>query len=69
MNKTQAGELLVEEIKNNSIPPIKGDITYGKIKWRGLTSNRKATDKFGTYECWYEQRGKRITSIVLIENI
>lgn len=69
MNKTQAGELLVEEIKNNSIPPIKGDITYGKIKWRGLTANRKATDKFGTYEYWYEQRGKRITSIVLIENI
>lgn len=69
MNKTQAGELLVEEIKNNSIPPIKGDITYGKIKWRGLTAHRKATNKFGTYECWYEQRGKRITSIVLIENI
>lgn len=69
MTTTQAGNILAEAIRNNSIPPIKGDITYGKIKWRGLTANRKATDKFGTYECWYEQRGKRITPIVIIKNM
>jgi hypothetical protein len=35
-------------------PPIKGEITKGKIKWRGI----KAVDCFETGEKWLEQRGK-----------
>lgn len=48
-------------------PPVKGTITKGKIKWRGLrmcVQNTPETIKF-----WVEQRGIRITEIKIINNI
>lgn len=41
----------------NMVPPIKGDITPGKLKWRGIRLCISPEGK------WFEQRGKRITSI------
>lgn len=44
------------EIRNNSTPPIKGEITLGKIRRRGITKIQ--SDKW----YWFEQRGRQISS-------
>ena len=45
-----------DELRTNAFPPIKGKITKGKLRWRGII---RVQD--GKYQ-WVEQRGKRITS-------
>ena len=66
INKEQ-NSILELAVRNNSIPPIKGEITIGKIRWRGLRLiNKKTTiDMLNQYdEIWIEQRGKRISPII-----
>lgn len=45
-------------LRNNCIPPIKGEITKGKMKWRGLS----LCAQHGHLENreWIEQRGVKI---------
>ena len=50
--------------KNFSDPPIKGEITKGKIKWRGLKLCSRAESNYTKH--WIEQRGKIISPIIRI---
>lgn len=43
----------------NCIPPLKGEVTKGKIKWRGIYLCRQKIG-FDNYS-WLEQRGKKIS--------
>jgi hypothetical protein len=54
LNKTL--ETIVREY---SVPPIKGEITKGKLRWRGL---RLCSSPMilGNTRYWIEQRGKQI---------
>jgi len=58
-------KLFEEALRKYATPPIKGDITPGKIKWRGIRQCIKQ-DLF-KQECWLEQRGKRISEIFVID--
>ena len=49
-------------LRNVAVPPIKGEITPNKIKWRGIRLVNK--NQFGKSESWIEQRGKRISEII-----
>ena len=48
---------LWKQAKQNAIPPIKGKLTFGKIRWRGI--KLAGTRNYD----WIEQRGKIITDI------
>ena len=50
-------------LRNNAEPPIKGEITRGKIKWRGIILIEKGNSR------WLSQRGKRISPIIELEMI
>lgn len=54
-------------LRNVAIPPIKGEITKSKIRWRGIRIINK--NNFGQSETWLEQRGIRISEIIIIHNI
>jgi hypothetical protein len=58
-------DVLEKDTRENSLPPIKGAITKGKLKWRGLSLIQKRTDR--GIEKWIEQRGKRISRVVLMQ--
>lgn len=60
-------DILEKAVRENSTPSIKGELTKGKIRWRGLRMIHRRTDSDGSYETWIEQRGKRITPIVVNE--
>lgn len=47
-------------------PPVKGEVTKGKLKWRGIVLKVKRND-FTSDEYWIEQRGKKISPIYTIE--
>ena len=55
-------EILERAIRENATPKIKGPITKGKLKWRGIRlvvfNSRNRT------ETWVEQRGKPISGKV-----
>jgi hypothetical protein len=55
-----------EGLYKNAIPKLKGEITKGKMKYRGI---KLVIQKISLFEedSWLEQRGKRITDIVKIE--
>lgn len=40
-------------------PPIRGEVTQGKLKWRGIRLITQRED-FNTVRYWLEQRGERI---------
>ena len=50
-------ELFEKAVRTNATPPITGDITPGKLKWRGI---RRCFNK-RTNESWLEQRGLQIS--------
>jgi len=47
-------------LRDNAVPPIKGEITRGKLKWRGIYI---VNTKFAL-RSWIEQRGKIISPII-----
>lgn len=58
-------EKWLEDIcRNHVTPPIKGEITYGKIRWRGLSLG--VFPEAGC-ECVF-QRGKRVGPVFAIES-
>lgn len=50
-------KLFEKAVRTNASPPITGDITPGKLKWRGI---RRCFNK-RTNESWLEQRGLQIS--------
>lgn len=64
MDKAAAMEYALFEkgVLENAMPPVKGEITPGKMKWRGI---RRVFNQY-TGQSWLEQRGKRITEVFTI---
>jgi len=58
-------KLMERLVRENASPPIKGEITKGKLKWRGLIMCRC----FETNETWIQQRGEDITPRISPKNI
>lgn len=54
-------------LRNNAVPPIKGEITKGKLRWRGIRMVNKFNFTFA--ERWLEQRGNRISTVIRIEQV
>jgi hypothetical protein len=61
----QEEELLKTALRTMAEPPIKGEITKGKIQWRGIRLIRQQVG-FDSYS-WLEQRGKQISPKFHIE--
>ena len=61
----QEEELFITALRNMAEPPIKGEITKGKIRWRGIRLIRQQIG-FDSYS-WLEQRGKQISPKFHIE--
>lgn len=56
--------ILETAVRENAVPPIKGELTKGKVRWRGLRMIQKGGVADGFTEVWIEQRGKRISPII-----
>lgn len=54
-------------LRNVAVPPIKGEITRGKVKWRGIRIKHKNKPLMSA--TWLEQRGVRISAIIELEGI
>lgn len=52
-------QIFVTALRTMAEPPIKGEITKGKIQWRGIRLCSQM-DGLKTYK-WLEQRGKQIS--------
>lgn len=61
----KVSEILEKSVRENSIPPIKGELTKGKLRWRGI--KRIVQNDFLRTREWIEQRGKRISPIIECE--
>lgn len=53
----QENEIFEVCLRTYATPPIVGEITKGKIKWRGIV--KCSCPELN--ECWLEQRGQRIS--------
>jgi len=55
-------EFLIAQLREFAVPKIKGEITKGKIKWRGIRLNivQKEGGQFGGRLYYLTQRGKQI---------
>ncbi len=62
----QQNDLLEYSVRNFAVPPVKGEITKGKIQWRGISLIQNGAAEYGKIEKWLEQRGKRISPIITI---
>ena len=60
----RTNDIFEMSLREKAQPPIKGNITKGKIKWRGIKIVR-TMDGNGFTE-WIEQRGERISPIIQI---
>lgn len=54
-------EFLEDVLRNRAVPPIKGEITKGKIRWRGLSIYQIKPNLSGVQKIWVEQRGVKIS--------
>lgn len=61
----QEEELFTTALRVMAEPPIKGEITKGKIRWRGIRLIRQQIE-LDSYS-WLEQRGKQISPKFHIE--
>ncbi|MBP8016570.1 hypothetical protein KAZ01_01045 [Candidatus Gracilibacteria bacterium] len=58
-------EVYIQALRMNAVPPIKGKITKGKLKWRGIKHVTYYNNL--VHEEWLEQRGKQISDKIIIE--
>ena len=59
-------EIFTIALRTMAEPPIKGEITRGKLKWRGI---RIVQCNDGLkYTKWLEQRGKQISPKIVFES-
>ncbi|MEN6623207.1 MAG: hypothetical protein ABFD50_16870 [Smithella sp.] len=61
------GKILIDEqleriLRENTTPKIKGNITKGKIRWRGIRLCQ--TSDLCMLRMWVEQRGKKIGELM-----
>ena len=63
--RRQEEELFITALRTMAEPPIKGEITKGKIRWRGIRLIRQQVG-LDSYS-WLEQRGKQISPKFHIE--
>lgn len=54
---------LEQVLRRHAVPPIRGEITRGKIQWRGIRLCQK--DRGFGLEMWIEQRGKQIGPCII----
>lgn len=57
--RRQETELFTTALRTRANPPIKREVTKGKIQWRGIKLIRKQVG-LDSYS-WLEQRGERIS--------
>jgi len=58
-------EIFTAALRTTAEPPIKGEITKGKVRWRGI---RIVQQNNGfKYTKWLEQRGKQISPKIVFE--
>jgi len=62
----QQEEIFTTALRTMAEPPIKGEITKGKIQWRGIRLIRQQVG-LESYS-WLEQRGKQISPKFHIES-
>ena len=58
-------EIFISALRVMAEPPIKGEITKGKIQWRGIRIVQH-NDGF-KYTKWLEQRGKQISPKIIFD--
>ena len=58
-------EIFTYALRTMAEPPIKGEITKGKVRWRGIRIVQQ-NDGF-KYTKWLEQRGKQISPKIVFE--
>ena len=58
-------EIFISALRVMAEPPIKGEITKGKVKWRGIRIVQH-NDGF-KYTKWLEQRGKQISPKIVFD--
>ena len=58
-------EIFTYALRTIAKPPIKGEITKGKVRWRGIRLVQY-NDGF-KYTKWLEQRGKQISPKIVFE--
>ena len=63
--RKQEEKLFTTALRTMAEPPIKGEITKGKLQWRGIRLIRQQVG-FDSYS-WLEQRGKQISPKFHIE--
>lgn len=63
--RRQEEELFIIALRTMAEPPIKGEITKGKLTWRGIRLIRQKVG-LDSYS-WLEQRGKQISPKFHIE--
>ncbi len=63
--RRQEEELFTSALRVMAEPPIKGEITKGKLRWRGIRLIRQQIG-LDSYS-WLEQRGKQISPKFYIE--
>jgi hypothetical protein len=63
--RRQEEELFTTALRTMAEPPIKGEITKGKLTWRGIRLIRQQVG-LDSYS-WLEQRGKQISHKFHIE--
>ena len=63
--RRQEEELFTTALRTMAEPPIKGEITKGKIRWRGI----RTVQYNDGLKCtkWLEQRGKQISPKIVFE--
>ena len=62
-------DILEDTIRKYAQPPIKGEITAGKLKWRGIKLVTKGRAEYEKMERWVEQRGKRIGPVITFSGV
>lgn len=58
-------EIFTTSLRTMAEPPIKGEITKGRVRWRGIRIVQQ-NDGF-KYTKWLEQRGKQISPKIVFE--
>lgn len=55
--KEREAEIIDTAVRENAVPSVKGEITLGKLRWRGIYLCIQPSTQLQ----WMEQRGKRIS--------
>lgn len=58
-------QIFEKSLRENAIPKIKGDITKGKLRWRGIRMVQ--VNGIMNTEKWLEQRGVQISPKVILD--